>query len=494
MAFELPKNLDSWLNQSRTDPIVFAEKLLGMSLHEGQKTYLRRAALKQDRIFVLSSANRWGKSVLISILQLWYLFNKFGIDNNDVEAWEKTEYRTANIAPHSALTEPVFKTIHQIMTSTFGIRRDGKLLTNECIIGWFYLPDRTLNTPPYKQFFHNNSYIEHRSLGGDQGDSLQGKPYGIVTYDEGARSDHLRTEVEDAILPRLFDWTAPLHILSTPSESSKSTIYYGELYDRGLVGLDNTFTTTGSLDDNTFFTPEEIEAQKDLVRGSHLFDQIIHGKIMYGGNTLYKVEDIRTARDPSLNDGIRKIEGHSYIIGVDTAVGQDEMAFMVVDVSEKPYKLVRILACKGNSKSPQRHLNDFLDLCQSYYEGSNLKIMLETWNGESVRFYSDLPPWVQILTRCYGSWQPSKLRTDNDNPLNNRPANTKKPDILLSLGKLLAAVELKIPEDEFLTQQLQIYQENDKKLPTDRLMALALACFGAQTLAPTEIVWEPLPW
>lgn len=496
---ELPENLDNWLNKGRTDPVLFAEKLLGMPLHDGQKKYLKRAAralLTGDtRIFILTSANRWGKSVLISVLQLWYLFYKFGINNEDINAWEVAEYRTANIAPHSALTEPVFKTIHQILTSSFGIRKDGKLTTNDCIIGWFYLPDRTLNTPPYKQFFINNSYIEHRSLGGDQGDALQGKPYGIVTYDEGGRSDHLQNEVDDAIKPRLFDWKAPLHILSTPSQESKSTIYYHKLYEAGLVGISQTYTQTGSLRENTFFTPEEIQAQYDFNADNPLKEQVLEGKFIFGGGAIFNVLDIEAALDKQLNDGIRKIEGHDYVIGIDTAVGGDEMVYMVLDVSEKPFKLVREMACEGSSKSPQRHMNDFIDLCESYYEQGKLKICLETWNGESVRFYSDLPPWIQAITSCFGSWQPNKLRTDNDNPNKPKPANSKKADILLSLNKLLAAREIKIFEIDpqygksDLIQQLQIYREDDKKLPTDRVMALALASYSASNLVSEETNW-----
>ena len=462
-----------------------------MPLHEGQKRYLRQAAKNDFRIYILTCANRWGKSVLVSILQLWYLFYKFGIDNSNIEAWEKAEYRTANIAPHSALTEPVFKTIHQIMTSSFPVKQDGVMNTNENLLGWWYLPDRTLNTPPYKQFFHNNSYIEHRSLGADQGDSLQGKPYGIVTYDEGGRSDHLQNEIEDAILPRLFDWGAPLHILSTPSQNSKSTLHFYKLYQDGLVGLNQTYTQQGPLDENEFFTTEEIEAQKDLVRHSPLYEQIINGKFVFGGDALFHWEDILAAQDSSLNDGIRRIDGHNYVIGTDTAIGKDEMVHYVIDVTEKPYKLVRGVAYKGNSKSPQRQMNDFIDLCEAYYHQGNLRHILETWNGESVRFYKDLPPWIQSLTTCYGSWQASNMKVKSDNPLKPKPANAKKADILLALQKILAAHELKITEnDQRLTQQLQIYQEDDKKLPTDRVMALSLAIYHAEAQLPVSLEWE----
>ena len=100
----IPADLQRTIEKGRTDPVLFAQELLGMELHEGQKKYLRRSAQRIDRIFVLNPANRWGKSVCVSILQLWHLFYKVGIANGSAQDWLKSEYRTANLAPHSALT------------------------------------------------------------------------------------------------------------------------------------------------------------------------------------------------------------------------------------------------------------------------------------------------------------------------------------------------------------------------------------------------------
>lgn len=457
-----------------------------MPLHPGQIAYLAKTRKQNKKINVLTCANRWGKSTFIACLQLHYLFYKVGIkeveEGGDSGAWERVEYRTANIAPHSANTEAVFKAIHQIMTSSFSITDPvtGALRTNRCTIEWFYLKDRTLNTPPYKQFFEGNCYIEHRSLGGDQGDALQGKPYGLITYDEGGRSNHLELEVRGGILPRLFDWSAPLHIMSTPDSNSKSSLYYYQLYKDGLAGVHNTLTMTGSLRDNTFFTRKQIQDQYDLYKDDPLRDQVLEGKFVFGGNTLFDNESILEARDESLNDGIRYEDGHRYAIGIDTAIGSDEMVYVVLDITVKPYRLVRMVAGKGNAKSPQMHLHDLLDLVESYYREGNVFIMLETWNGESVRFYMDLPPWVQSITETYGSWAPSRLSTDNSNPLKPRPNASKKSDMLVSLKKLLSARELKLPAiGTKLIDQLAIYREEDAKLQTDQVMALALAAHRA---------------
>ena len=129
------------------------------------------------------------------------------------ETWQKADYRTANVAPLSSLIEPVFNYIDQRMTSRFPIRMpDGRLVTNKCKIEWFYLKDMTRTSPVHKQFFAFNSYIEHRTIGASAADSLEGKPYGLITYDEGGRSGHLEQEINGTLLARLFDWGGPLHI------------------------------------------------------------------------------------------------------------------------------------------------------------------------------------------------------------------------------------------------------------------------------------------
>ena len=408
----------------------------------------------------------------------------------DSNAWEKTEYRTANLAPHSSNTEAVFKAIHQILTSSFTYTdENGKFVNNKCMIEWFYLRDKTLNTPPYKQYFEGNSYIEHRSLGADQGGSIADKPYGLITYDEGGRSNHLELEVRGVILARLFDWNGQLHIISTPSSDSKSSLYYYQLYKDGLIGINNTYTMTGSLRDNTFFSPQQIQEQYDLYKDDPLRDQVLEGKFIFGGDTLFDGDSILDAQDETLNGGIPYQPGHRYVTGIDTAIGSDEMVFTTLDITTKPYKLANEVAYKGNSRSPQMHLDDLMNVLTEYYHEGNLFILLETWNGESVRFYLDLPPWVQSITQTYGSWAPTKLITDNQNPLKPKPNNSKKADMLVSLRKLLSARELKIPKNNTkLTDQLAIYSEDDTKLKTDRVMALALACHRAKDL---DVIQQP---
>lgn len=465
-----------------------------MPLHSGQLKYLRAVQTGNYRRFVLVPANRWGKSSMIACLQIWYLYYKFGIPPGNHEAWLKAEYRTANIAPHSALTEPVFKNIDAVLQSKFPIKLpDGRITTNKCQIEWFYLRDRTLNTPPYKQFFANNSYIEHRSLGEDKGGSLQGKPYGIITYDEGGRSLHLEQEVMGNIIPRLADWIGPFHLLSTPDQNSPSILFHHELFKDGQAHIKQTYSQEGSLRENKLLGEEQILEQYKLYENDPLGPQVLDGKFIFGGDNLFDIESIEQAQDEALNDGERVIDGERYVIGVDTAIGSDEMVYTVLRVPtaisrENPMRLVRLMAAKGNTKSPQLHLNDLIDLIYAYKTSTTkVSLILETWNGESARFYMDLPDDIKAITTCYGSWQPERRTSENKNQVKPKTQLIKKADILLALRKALSAGNIKIPKHDSnkpfkgsdLSQQLSIYREDDARIPTDRVISLALACYLA---------------
>lgn len=490
VSLSSPENIE----RARRDPVFFANEYLGMPLHEGQIKYLEMAchgvpelvAEHEDwliiRRFLLSCANRWGKSALISVIQLWYLWNKFGIKAATEEEKLAIEYRTANIAPYSSLTEPVFQAMKAIMTSSYPIRgKDGMMSTNKCKIEWWFLEDRTLNSPPYKLFFANNSYIEHLSLMGGKGDNLQGKPYGLITYDEASRSDHLQLELDNSVLGRLLDWTAALHLLGTPDQDSNSSIYYHDLYEEGLARINNTYTQEGSVYENIFMTKSQIAEHEKMLDGNPLRDQMLFGKFIWGTDTIFPATDIIAASTDALNDGKRYQEGHQYVVGVDTAIGSDEMVYVVLDITQKPYELVWMEAVKGSTRSPQMHLNALCNLIDNYRDRDNIQMVVETFNGESARFYEDLPPYIKVFTHTYGAWQPSRVRTDNQNPTPSRANQVKKADLLVALKKLLAEHGILIPKQNYkLVNQLTMYKEDDKNLKTDRVIALALASWLAE--------------
>jgi hypothetical protein len=199
--------------------------------------------------------------------------------------------------------------------------------------------------------------------------------------------------------------------------SSASILYHYKLYQDGLLGLNDTFTMEGSLKDNIFFTPEQIAKQYKLYENNPLRDQVLDGKFVFAGDNIFPADDILAAQDETLDDGIRYEEGHTYVISTDTAIGSDEMVHTVLDTT---------------------------------------------------------------TTKCYGAWQPDKRTSDNQNKAKPRTSDVKKADLLLSLRKLLSAKEIKLPKNNpKLIQQLSIYREDDRKIPTDRVISLALGAWLA---------------
>jgi hypothetical protein len=72
----------------------------------------------------------------------------------------------------------------------------------------------------------------------------------------------------------------------------------------------------------------------------------------------------------------------------------------------------------------------------------------------------------------------------------------KKADLIMALKKLMSSNDIKIPKNSpKLNQQLSIYKENDDKIPTDRVISLALAAWLAldnQTKVAQQ--WQTIEW
>ena len=105
------------------------------------------------------------------------------------------------------------------------------------------------------------------------------------------------------------------------------------MYQKGLLGIDGYYTMEGQLKIMTS-SPEQIQEQYDLYEDNPLKTKLLHGKFVFGGDSLYDTQSILDAQDKSLNDGIRRQDNHNYVIGVDTAMGSDEMVYTVLDVTK----------------------------------------------------------------------------------------------------------------------------------------------------------------
>ena len=120
------------VRKCKTDPVAFAEELLGIELHDGQKLWLWMTTRTQkEKAFeiglkmhdeqrklwasreefdalilllpdmlknILVPSNRWGKTLVTSVKHLWYNYYKIGV-RGTAEHVASTRCGTLNLSP-----------------------------------------------------------------------------------------------------------------------------------------------------------------------------------------------------------------------------------------------------------------------------------------------------------------------------------------------------------------------------------------------------------
>lgn len=469
--------MDSELREAtirgKHDIVFFAEYFLGITLHPGQVRYLTEA---DGMVNILVPGNRFGKTVILMVRHIWHCYYKRGFPEGDSDMWTKTPYQTAALAPDGSILELDYSVLKQIMTSAFVISKEGEpIRTNHCRLEHFILLDKCHNNPPYLIQFRDNTKVKFFSGSDDKFTKVQGQIFGYGSYDEGGRSLHLQAELEGNLFSRFNQLSAPLDIASTPDQNSPSLRYHHEIYQKGLRGEGGFRSFSGSAYENVYLPNHYFDRTEEQLKGSPLRGQVMDGEFVFGGTTYFHADEINAAVRDSLNDGVPYQKGHKYIITVDTAFASDEQVVTTLDWTNDIVEVHLQDAAQGSSKSPQLHMDDFCRTVDHYNQDRNVNIGIETWNGESGRFWQDMPINYRLFTKCWGSFQPPGVPSN----IANRMKRVKKEEILIALRKLLAARKIRIPNDHELLDQLSLYRENDKNLQNDRVMSLALACWLA---------------
>lgn len=472
----IPIPLAMAIQRGREDIPYFANELLGMPMHRGQKKFAQNST---EKINILIPGNRWGKSVYLAIKHIHSNFYKIGLNSRNADSWERALYRTVNLGPKMENAKVVADYVEQILNSSFPIRQpDGSEVSNECKISWFLVGKDT--QPVYQLHFQNNSHFLVRSTRDDKGGSIQGKKFGYASYDECCRTLHLETEVKSNILPRLTDLNGRLDLVSTPdSEGGASLVYFQELFWKGggdgHAKKNGYYSQEGSVYENEFLSRQDIINLEKVLAGDPLAEQILHGKFVITGDVVFPVTEINKAKK-DMPENIPPKPGHEYVIGVDTAMASDDFSITVIDTSTKPMEIVRFSSVRGNSLAPELHLQKLIDLFDEYNKEYKCTLWLETFNGESGMWYNMLPDHIKVQTKLFGSWRPPGV---------NKIVGVvdKKEKLMLSLRKLLSDENIIFSRShKKIINQLATYtmdKGKEKNLKTDAVFSTALAAYGA---------------
>lgn len=382
------------VKQGRRDPVLFAEKLLDIKLHDGQKVWLwvtTRRCLDQAReagiklgVFrdaghfnelmlqnpemlrnILVPSNRWGKTMVTSVKHIWYNFYKIGVRGTPNLVAEKT-CGTLNLSPHSNQCDAGYQYIIDILCSKFVYVLDGVSYKNNCKIGYFFVREEKVKRKIY--FFNNTSY-RAVPTGEDQASSLAGTPYLYISYDECAQSLHLKAELPAKIMSRLIDFGGPLDLVSTPEVDKSSHQYFFHIAKMGNKGEEGWFTMVGKIFDNNFLGEKEVEQTLASIKATDpaKFRQVAFGEFVTTGKKMFDALVIERMWDKPYHE--TPLVDHKYLISTDWGFADngDPTVFYVLDYTLFPkIRIAYRESIRGGSP--------FAVFAQA-------KLIQRTWNG-----------------------------------------------------------------------------------------------------------------
>ena len=509
----------------RTDPILFANKILGLMLHPGQELWLLMTTKTQtEKAFeigiklekwknriefdsirsanpdmlknILVPSNRWGKTFVTSgVKHLWYNFYKIGV-TGDPEHIADTRCGTLNLSPHSNQCQAGYDYILDILQSKLTFDFEGKSYRNKCII-----PDFLVGSNSQKRIisFKNGTTYRAVPTGEDQASSVAGTRYLYISYDECAQSLHLKEELPAKIMSRLIDFGGALDLVSTPEVDKPSHQYFFHIAKLGLKGMEGWWTLIGKITDNVFLGKKEVESICEAIRTTDpaKYRQVKYGDFVTTGKKMFDsilVERLWDSFDHTGTNIILPVVDHKYLISADWGFSDtgDPSVFYVIDYTEllnekiaKHLRKMRVVfreAIRGGSpiavmtraRMIQRDWNGGLFIHDSSSMGGVIiKKMLREMNMTNIIDFSASGDKMNMLFILVS------VMSENRKP--EIGAEGKIIDTNPDFGRIRS---FHIPE---LEEQLGNYQYNpakgvsDKRIEQDEVMSLGQAIWYIET-------------
>ncbi len=421
---------------------------------------------------LLHAGNRSGKTVLLAILHIKFVFYKIGIMHGD--GYDDFRYRTFDISPISRQAKECLRYIEDILKSQFTWQERGKRFSNAKTLklrNFFAGKNEALGEVRYT----NNALTYAFSTSEDMGSSFQGLPAGFVSYDECVRSHHLEEELDGNVYSRLGDYGKLIMLVATPGVEAKSQQHYYHLVAEAKEGINNFLTLAGSYLENIFIPEKKREshARDTKKRNPVMARQVLYGDFVTAGNVMFETQVIEQIWFKDRKKYIPPDVEKEYMISVDWGIADkgDETVMLVWDLSKVPYTIVRSYSKKGG---------DPYDLI------AILRNMRADYNGAKV-----------IMDTSAMGGQMFKKMLKGIKPIGFDAAGTGKDkedalvfaQILLTKGRRAELVNDEVVErnEDYgwirsvylpkLANQLATYQKEDRKLKQDWVMSFVMGCW-----------------
>jgi hypothetical protein len=485
------------LAEYRYDPVGFADKHCGVALHIGQQEFLREAFRFDENGKLrykypnLTASNRWGKTVVVAISHLWFSVYKHGLNVLGSD-WFEHPYGIMNICPLVDLANLARDMVNDLLQNKAKeqiLRPGGR---GYCDLGPMFErgDDGYLVTfGDYKGFRTKVTSVtmEYRTSS-DNAKALQGKPLYYVSVDEAGRQKDFQNLMGAHVVPRTLDTGGVIATYSTPDvdtgtdyeawcmKGDPENYYRDRLY----------FYYRGSIYQNSHIKSKDID---DLKAGvpEFLWPQVLEGRFVQGSEAFFGKPSLDRAFKMDIRPNLGREGGRLYIVGADFAVAKagDRSVFAVIDATQKPFRLLRLMEYRGVEHpdliAKLLELNAFYNAEWKDENGSQQKC-------EGILTYDSTGLGGKMFQTEMSTFIPRPRGYDFGG------VTKKKLQILSSLRLILDKNWLVIPATYGgLKQELRDYKRTDAKLDTDSVMALALAVHLAEKLLPVELdeeAWE----
>ena len=479
-------DINVW-EKGRSDPVFFAEEVLGLELHKKQKIFLRNVIRAEG--FILCPSNQFGKSFIIAVLHIWACFYRYRI-----KGWETVtkqnkwffsiRYQTINLSPVLDQAITVYGYILDILTSNFIFRdHQGRTRANKCVIPDFLISPRALPSKYTISFtpveFANGTKTMIRSTKHDHAAGIQGKQFGLITYDECALAKDLEREITGRIHSRLITMNGQLILVSTPDrdreeEADSSTYeYFKTLVEQAEQNINGWTVMRGTITDNHFLNQESIEKRRlELERvNPDMAKQIYDGSFINSRNQFFRFKSLQLM----FNENYYFEEpraGRGYVIGADFASGGNGWTcYIVADITDgfdgDPWKIVKFERFRGNAMSPLAQIELLRNLADQY-NAADVAFDSSSLGGSVIANY------IEDLNTFQNDFRPEA-----------------KKELIFALRKWLdwkGEGKFRAPTPDLkngmqaLRRELSAYRERDQNLTKDTVMALGLVAWHMENL------------
>ena len=392
------------LIELKESPSLFAERILGLELHSGQKTIIESNA----RFQAVSAPRRWGKSQMAGALACHL-------------AATNENCRIVCVSKAKRQADELFQKIYQLIIHSPLVK---------------YLVRNTLS----KIQLSNGSVIE--SLPSRNPDALRGPTIHLLIIDEAAYcSPSLFESIYPTILNVRGKTIGRLLMISTPRYTSGD---FWKAFQPGSMFTAFHFTHDDALfsDGSRLLPDEELEREALRVGGrdTAYFKREYLGLFNSSDDAFFDIDGVDRALIPDMEQLRYGIPDHKYVLGVDLAVKNDYTIFVVLDYTKKDHlKVVRTVRFHG--KSPDQIM---VELYKEVMAFNPTNILIDEGNIGSA-----------IVSQL-------KIRYPGKHFTGFQFTTTSKVPLMTDLNIAMCTGILQIPEEDQIREELVsfYYEEN----------------------------------